>query len=263
MLTMRKIDEHNRQSFVEAISHDVVRHVFAYYDLEHEAEHTTVHAAYEGNTLKGYMLIYTALDDPSVILEADTETARTLLNLTLPDRFIMHSPTELRPVIKAKLPKAKHYVEAWMLAHKAKATFHNSDLVRKLVTEEDAIKLAELLSTRRDRKPSSLARYKEWVTRLPTYGVFKDNQLVSYASSFIQTPHVWMIGGVFTHPEYRNRGYATQATSAVTEQALNSAKSAALFVRADNAPAIRAYEKIGYKKIGEKIWTDQGTGLKP
>jgi predicted GNAT family acetyltransferase len=38
---------------------------------------------------------------------------------------------------------------------------------------------------------------------------------------------------------------------------------AALFVRSDNHPAISVYEKIGYRKIGEKLWVDVGTGLKP
>jgi predicted GNAT family acetyltransferase len=72
-----------------------------------------------------------------------------------------------------------------------------------------------------------------------------------------------MIGGVYTHPEHRNKGYSTLATSAVTEEALENAEAAALFVRSDNYPAIRAYEKIGYKKIGEKLWVDVGTGLMP
>jgi predicted GNAT family acetyltransferase len=49
----------------------------------------------------------------------------------------------------------------------------------------------------------------------------------------------------------------------VTEEALKNAEAAALFVRSDNYPAIKAYEKIGYKKIGEKLWVDVGTGLKP
>lgn len=36
-----------------------------------------------------------------------------------------------------------------------------------------------------------------------------------------------------------------------------------LFARMDNYSAIRVYEKIGYKKIGEKLWTDVGTRMKP
>ncbi|HVP17007.1 MAG TPA: GNAT family N-acetyltransferase, partial [candidate division Zixibacteria bacterium] len=88
-------------------------------------------------------------------------------------------------------------------------------------------------------------------------------QLVSYAGSFIQLPQVWLIGGVYTDPEHRNKGYATLATSAITEEALRTADAAALFARSDNHPAIRAYEKIGFRKIGEKVWVDVGTGLKP
>jgi len=72
-----------------------------------------------------------------------------------------------------------------------------------------------------------------------------------------------MIGGVYTHPNYRNKGYATLATSAVTEEALRHAETAALFVRSDNYSATRVYEKIGYKKIGKKLWVDVGTGHKP
>ena len=72
-----------------------------------------------------------------------------------------------------------------------------------------------------------------------------------------------MIGGVYTHPKHRNMGYATLAASAVTEEALKNAETAALFVRSDNCSAIRVYEKFGYKKIGEKLWVDAGTGMKP
>jgi predicted GNAT family acetyltransferase len=98
---------------------------------------------------------------------------------------------------------------------------------------------------------------------LPIYGVFKKDVLVSYAGSFIQLPQVWMIGGVYTDPKHRNKGYALLATSAVTEEALGHSEAAALFVRSDNYPAIRVYEKIGYRKIGEKLWIDVGTGLRP
>jgi predicted GNAT family acetyltransferase len=72
-----------------------------------------------------------------------------------------------------------------------------------------------------------------------------------------------MIGRVYTQPTRRNKGYATLATSAITEEALGSAEAAALFVRSDNCPAVSVYEKIGYGKIGEKVWVDVGTGLRP
>jgi predicted GNAT family acetyltransferase len=98
---------------------------------------------------------------------------------------------------------------------------------------------------------------------MPIYGVFIENELVSYAGSFIQLPQVWMIGGVFSAPNQRNKGYASLATSAITMEALRKAEKAALFVRSDNFSAIRVYEKIGYRKMGERLWVDVGAGMKP
>jgi len=63
--------------------------------------------------------------------------------------------------------------------------------------------------------------------------------------------------------ELRKYGFATQATYGVTKEALEKVEAAILFVRSDNYPAIKVYEKIGYRKIDERLWVDVGTGLKP
>ena len=138
-----------------------------------------------------------------------------------------------------------------------------SKLVRRLSTEEDAAAFAKLVLNRKDRPKRNLKKYLDWIAKMPMYGMFVENELVSYAGSFIQLPQIWMIGGVYTAPDHRNKGYASLATSAVTKEALGKAEKAALFVRSDNLPAISLYEKIGYRKIGEKLWIDVGTGMKP
>ncbi|MDI6904411.1 MAG: GNAT family N-acetyltransferase [Candidatus Bathyarchaeia archaeon] len=114
--------------------------------------------------------------------------------------------------------------------------------MRRLCTE-DASKLAMLLSSREERPRGTVKKYIERISKMPLYGVLVNGELVSYAGSFIQLPQVWMIGGVYTHSNHRNKGYAALATSAVTEEALKHAETAALFVRSDNYPAIRVYEK--------------------
>jgi len=73
-----------------------------------------------------------------------------------------------------------------------------------------------------------------------------------------------MIGGVYTHPKHRNRGYGTLAVSAVTKEALKNAEAAVLFVRSDNKPAGKSLQKDPVAvRSGEKIWIDVGTGMKP
>ena len=263
MFTVEKIDERNKQRLVECVKSDVIKHVFAFYDVQYDPEHTTTYAAFKKNRVMGYILIYTATDVQSVILESEEDAAETLIAHAPENHFIMHTTPNLLPVIKRNFPNAKDYIENWMLIRKPEASFYSSRLVKRLVTEEDAAMLAELLLQRTDRPKRMMKRYIEWVKKLPIYGVFKKDVLVSYAGSFIQLPQVWMIGGVYTDPKHRNKGYALLATSAVTEEALRRAEAAALFVRSDNYHAIRVYEKIGYRKIGEKLWIDVGTGLRP
>lgn len=175
----------------------------------------------------------------------------------------MHtSPKHLQTVVK-RFPNSKTYIENWMLVKKGEAKSFRSKMVRKLRTTEDAGMLARLLLSREDRPKRHLKRYKDWIARMPLYGVFENGKLVSYAGSFVKLAQLWMIGGVYTTPEKRNMGYALLATSAVTQEALKKADAAALFVRSDNYPAIKVYEKIGYRKIGERIWVDVGTGMMP
>jgi len=263
MLRIEKVEENNKQRVVDSFRLDVIRHVFAFYDIQREPDYTTMYAAFENGSLKGYILIYTALEFPSVILECESDVAEKLIEYAPENRFVMHVPPNLLPIVRRKFPHAKCYVEDWMLIKSDDAIFFRSKLVRRLYTEDDASKLAMLLSSRKGRTTGAVKKYVELISKQPIYAVFVNAELVSYAGSFIQLPQVWMIGGVYTHPKHRNKGYATLATSAVTEEALKNAEAAALFVRSDNYSAIKVYEKIGYRKIGEKLWVDAGTGMKP
>jgi ribosomal protein S18 acetylase RimI-like enzyme len=55
------------------------------------------------------------------------------------------------------------------------------------------------------------------------------------------------VGNVFTAAEYRGCGLATRTTSAVTEALLTRGCSdVVLTVDPKNAPAVRAYQRLGY-----------------
>jgi ribosomal protein S18 acetylase RimI-like enzyme len=262
MLEIRKVDESSRQWTLDYLKRDLVRHAFAYYDVQHDPEHTAMYVALEDDRLRGYILIYTALEFPSVVLECDDGSADRLIEHAPEDHFIMHAPMNLLSRIESKFPTARPYVEDWMLIKKGEASFFRSDHVQRLNTV-DGLRLAALLSTGKGRPRVAEKKCTNWARENPMYGVFINGELVSCAGSFIQMPQIWVIGRVYTHPSQRNRGYATLAVSAITEEALGKSDSATLFVRSDNYPAIKAYEKIGYKKIGQKLWIDMGTGIKP
>lgn len=258
-----KVNEENKAQILDFLRTDIVRHVFAYYDIQHKPEHTTMYVAMDNKgSLEAYILAYTALKHPSVVLYGKIEAIERLLKYAPKQPMIIHAEPYLLEAVRRIFPQAKVYTERWMLIRKGEGRFFDSELIRKLRVE-DAAKLLQLLSTREGRTLERTEKYEEWIRNMPVYGVFLNEELVSYAASFLQLPQIWMIGGVYTHPKHRGKGYATLAVSAVTKHALNNAETAALLVRSDNYPAIRVYEKIGYKKIEDRLWIDVDTGLKP
>lgn len=263
VLKIEEINDRNRDRFIDLIKSDVIRHVFAFYDIQNDPEHTRIQAGFENCGLRGYILTYTATDVPSVILECEKRIVTKLIQFAPENHFVMHTNPSFRSIIKKRFPWAKSYLENWMVLEKEKAYSLDLENAKRLSTKEDAAALAKLVLDRKDRPRRNLKKYLEWVTKMPICGVYVGNELVSYAGSFIQLPQVWLIGGVYTDPRHRNMGYAQIATSAITREALKNARMAALFVRSNNIPAIRVYEKIGYCKIAEKLWVDVGTGLKP
>lgn len=60
------------------------------------------------------------------------------------------------------------------------------------------------------------------------------------------------VGGIFTPPELRGKGYATRLLSAFAHFHLNAlgARRVVLQVGEDNTPARRAYEKVGFRSSG-------------
>jgi ribosomal protein S18 acetylase RimI-like enzyme len=58
------------------------------------------------------------------------------------------------------------------------------------------------------------------------------------------------IGGVYTLPEFRSKGYAAALTKYLAHKARDAGEESALFVRTDNPAAIQSYEHAGFIKNG-------------
>ncbi|MDI6858792.1 MAG: GNAT family N-acetyltransferase [Dehalococcoidia bacterium] len=87
------------------------------------------------------------------------------------------------------------------------------------------------------------------------FGLFEDGRLVSVAGthSIARESGIAVVGNVFTHPLYRDRHYGLRVTSAVTEALLETCPEVALTVHPENAPAVRAYARLGYQQDCEMI----------
>ena len=89
----------------------------------------------------------------------------------------------------------------------------------------------------------------EHIERGVYYGVFEGGSLASVAGTHLVSPGsgIAVVGNVFTRDSARGRGLATRVTSAVTTDLMErGCWQVTLTVDPENAPALRAYERLGY-----------------
>ena len=81
------------------------------------------------------------------------------------------------------------------------------------------------------------------------FGIYDGRRIVSAAGTHVRSAAAGIaaVGNVLTRIGHRDRGMATSVTSAVTEAALGEHRDVVLNVRHQNAPAIRVYERLGYR----------------
>lgn len=81
----------------------------------------------------------------------------------------------------------------------------------------------------------------------------ENGNIISSVETSAENPYAAMIIGVCTHPEHRNKGYASELLMKTCKEVLVEDKSLCLFY--DNPSAGKIYERIGFKTIGEwSIW---------
>ena len=259
-----EVDESNKNDVVKRLRLDLLRNSFAVYNLMYEPDKTTAYVAYgSDDSLKGFLLIYRRTP-PMVRLDGEEHVAHRLLELLPRDNMILFCHPTLLNIAKSKFPEANCYPEYQMYVAKGEERLITPNLAERLRPEHASL-LADLYSSSPEEFQFSRSeqRCKELLEKCGVYGIFEADRLVSAAVSVKRLPEVGEVIGVFTNPRYRGRGFGTMATSAATDDVLKHADGSNLYVGADNIPAIKVYEKLGYRQVDKWYWVDIGTGSKP
>jgi len=82
----------------------------------------------------------------------------------------------------------------------------------------------------------------------PFYGIIEDDGIISaVAGVHYMTPFGTEIGNIATHPDHKRKGYAAACIKAVVDDVLETSELVVLHYFADNIPAQKLYEKMGFK----------------
>lgn len=125
----------------------------------------------------------------------------------------------------------------------------------KLKDLESLLSLQENEIDEFDHNPSLDRMKKRYISGTGRGYHVKDSagNVISSVETSAENPYAAMIIGVCTHPDYRNKGYASQLLIKTCQMVLDEGKSLCLFY--DNPLAGKIYKRIGFESLGQwSIW---------
>jgi predicted GNAT family acetyltransferase len=78
------------------------------------------------------------------------------------------------------------------------------------------------------------------------WGIRREGRLVAMAGERLKVPGMTEVSGVCTHPDWQGHGFARQLSAFVARLVRERGETPFLHAYADNAPAIRLYEQLGF-----------------
>ncbi|MEM3731799.1 MAG: GNAT family N-acetyltransferase [Candidatus Bathyarchaeia archaeon] len=231
--------------FWQHISKDIPHYYFFAFDWKYNRADTEILLALEENNIEGMMLVYR---QSVVQLRGSCKAVEMLLERLNLEKIELQALEEHKPYILQKYVPTVTHEMMLMIVRKGEEKSQTRCPVVKL----DVSEAEEIAAIMRDSDPEfwgtatgqgiaeGMGRGVNWL------GVKISGKVVSVGNMRL-TEWGGLIGTVATHKDHRNRGYATTIVSELVKRMLEKVPWAIIFVLADNKPAIRAYEKAGFK----------------
>ncbi len=265
VVSLRDLDVKVLRAIRNLYLSDPLKHPYLFYDLVYKSELIDLHVNLAGEVVEGYVLVWRGGGETAVHVWGSVESLLEKLRLRGDETVIAYDERSLK-LIKEELDRRNMvygdpqiYLD--MMVDEASFKPYLQPEARRITLEHEKL-VRTMLRDHWGRDPGA-ELVRRIVRENRPYGVFVGDKLVSIAMTYLRLPEVWIVGGVYTRPEHRGRGYAKAVTSAVTRDAVVSGAIAMLHVREDNKPAIRVYRKLGYREAGKRFWLKLETRQTP
>ena len=201
-------------------------------------------------------LVYRGFVPPVLFAMGEPEAVDSLLAETTPEpSLFLHVRPEMLPILERRYRDCRSW-KMWRMVFRADAAssfiLHPSSF--PTVVRLHHSDLAALESLYSDGDPNGEAPgffLRSMLENGVYYGVREADALIAAAGTHLVIPEegVAAIGNVYTRRDRRGRGLAALTTGAVAAELLRKGLSTiVLNVNPENAPAVRAYQRLGFRR---------------
>lgn len=235
------------KTFWEYVNQDQLDYYFFILDWQQRRERTKILLAIDGKTVEGLMLIYA---DSVVQLRGSREAVELLLAQLSLEKVELQAPPEYEDLVFEKYrPYASSASHALVMMRLVKN--HENILMTEVPVRLGVNDAVEVMRVLREADPEWWGEVTEESQRKSLesacwFGVKSDERLVAVGGARL-VDFASNIHAIATDERYRNRGYATSVVSALVQEIFKYSPIALIHVLRDNAPAARAYSKVGFQ----------------
>jgi predicted GNAT family acetyltransferase len=233
------------RAFWNHVRADELDYYFFVLDWKLRRDQTKILMAMEDDEIEGLMLIYR---DSVVQLRGNQTAVKTLLDLLTIEKVELQAPLDCESIVlrRFKSPKIEERMTLMRLRRGEENIQVTTIPIRLSI--DTAEEIVELM---RRADPSwwgeaSTENMRKTLAETYWLGIKQDERIVSVGNARL-IDFASNIGVVATEEKYRNRGYATSIVSTLVSEILKTSPIAIIHVISDNAPALRAYSKVGFK----------------
>lgn len=247
-LNIRKVTSRSLQNACKKyLAKDPIANVLPLGDLYSPLlQVSDIYTAVDNDHIIGVCAVYRAFSTPSIVFGiAEPKVKRALLEnimSKIPDNFISLCQPNDVDLFKGYTTIMHSHLEQQMIANSPKHISHdNVDAAKVNKTE---FKPLNEFYVKHHAEAWAPIQFKTG----PYYCVKVKGNIVSVAGVHLVTPMIAQLGNIITDKAYQNRGFATACTALLATTLASKDRIISLFVKTDNAPAIRVYEKLGFSK---------------
>ena len=199
-----------------------------------------VYAAVEKGRIAGVSSVFRAFSLPSIAIgtagrQVRTALLRKALGAISTDFITLVAPDETSPY-EENATILHSFTEHQMVLTKPR-NIEASNIATRKATKKDLEAIDKFYAEHGSEAWNPIQ------FRVGPYHIVKQgNKIVSAAGIHILTPQIAQLGNILTDQAHRQKGYSKACTTALVREVSSKNRIVSLFVRADNAPAIRMYE---------------------